>query len=70
MAMIALKCPAIQVVVVDISKPQIYTWNNDQLLIYEPSLDEVVQACRGKNLFFLVPMLRSMLLKLTLCSFQ
>jgi UDPglucose 6-dehydrogenase len=52
MAVIALKCPAIQVVVVDISKPQIDAWNNDQLLIYEPGLDEVVQACRGKNLFF------------------
>lgn len=52
MAVIALKCPAIEVVVVDISKPRIDAWNSDQLPIYEPGLDEVVKACRGKNLFF------------------
>jgi hypothetical protein len=26
-------------------------WNSDQLPIYEPGLDEVVRACRGRNLF-------------------
>jgi UDPglucose 6-dehydrogenase len=52
MAVISLKCPAIQVVVVDISKPCIDAWNNNQLTIYELGLDEVVQACKGKNLFF------------------
>merc|ERR1711976_474231 len=26
--------------------------NSDSLPIYEPGLDEVVKACRGKNLFF------------------
>ncbi len=52
MAMIALKCPDIQVVVVDISKPRIAAWNSDELPIYEPGLDEVVKACRDKNLFF------------------
>lgn len=52
MAMIALKCPHIEVVVVDISKPRIAAWNSDVLPIYEPGLDEVVKACRGKNLFF------------------
>jgi len=51
-AVIALKCPAIEVVVVDISNPRIDAWNSDQLPIYEPGLDEVVKACRGKNLFF------------------
>ncbi|VAI01723.1 unnamed protein product [Triticum turgidum subsp. durum] len=52
MAVIAVKCPAIEVVVVDISKPRIDAWNSDKLPIYEPGLDEVVKACRGKNLFF------------------
>ncbi|KAH8934760.1 hypothetical protein BDL97_18G101300 [Sphagnum fallax] len=52
MAMIALKCPNIQVVVVDISKPRIAAWNSADLPIYEPGLDEVVKACRDKNLFF------------------
>ena len=52
MAIIALKCPAIEVVVVDISSARIAAWNSDQLPIYEPGLDEVVKSCRGKNLFF------------------
>uniref|UniRef100_A0A0D3HU41 UDP-glucose 6-dehydrogenase n=1 Tax=Oryza barthii TaxID=65489 RepID=A0A0D3HU41_9ORYZ len=52
MAVIALKCPAIEVVVVDISKPRIDAWNSEQLPIYEPGLDEVVKECRGRNLFF------------------
>ncbi|VAI36914.1 unnamed protein product [Triticum turgidum subsp. durum] len=52
MAVIAIKCPAIEVVVVDISKPRIDAWNSDTLPIYEPGLDDVVKACRGKNLFF------------------
>jgi UDPglucose 6-dehydrogenase len=52
MAVIAIKCPSIEVVVVDISKPSIDAWNSDTLPIYEPGLDDVVKACRGKNLFF------------------
>ncbi|GAV57513.1 UDPG_MGDP_dh domain-containing protein/UDPG_MGDP_dh_C domain-containing protein/UDPG_MGDP_dh_N domain-containing protein [Cephalotus follicularis] len=52
MAVIALKCPSIEVVVVDISVPRITAWNSEQLPIYEPGLDEVVEQCRGKNLFF------------------
>ncbi|KAG2582951.1 hypothetical protein PVAP13_6KG144500 [Panicum virgatum] len=52
MAVIALKCPAIEVVVVDISKPRIEAWNSDQLPIYEPGLDDVVKQCRRRNLFF------------------
>eukprot|EP00897_Mesotaenium_endlicherianum_P010258 jgi/Mesen1/9260/ME000006S09261 len=52
MAMIALKCPHIQVVVVDISKPRIAAWNSEDLPIYEPGLFEVVKECRGRNLFF------------------
>ncbi|KAI5665706.1 hypothetical protein M9H77_15559 [Catharanthus roseus] len=52
MAVIALKCPSIEVAVVDISVPRINAWNSDQLPIYEPGLDEVVKECRGRNLFF------------------
>mmetsp|Transcript_4444 Transcript_4444/g.20174 ORF Transcript_4444/g.20174 Transcript_4444/m.20174 type:complete len:469 (-) Transcript_4444:99-1505(-) len=52
MAIIALKCPHIKVTVVDISQPRIDAWNSDELPVYEPGLDEVVKACRGKNLFF------------------
>jgi UDPglucose 6-dehydrogenase len=52
MAMIALKCPAIEVVVVDLNQARIDAWNSDKLPIYEPGLDEVVKACRGRNLFF------------------
>ncbi|XP_028091359.1 UDP-glucose 6-dehydrogenase 1-like [Camellia sinensis] len=52
MAVIALKCPSIEVVVVDISVAQINAWNSDQLPIYEPNLDNAVKQCRGKNLFF------------------
>ncbi|KAK4856190.1 hypothetical protein QYF36_015010 [Acer negundo] len=52
MAVIAFKCPSIEVAVVDISVSRITAWNSDQLPIYEPGLDEVVKQCRGKNLFF------------------
>lgn len=52
MAVIALKCPAIEVVVVDISVSRINAWNSDTLPIYEPGLDDVVKQRRGKNLFF------------------
>nr|GEU81428.1 apoptosis-inducing factor homolog B-like [Tanacetum cinerariifolium] len=50
MAVIALKCPDIEVAVVDISIPRITAWNRDRNPIYEPGLDEVVKQCRGKNL--------------------
>nr|KAJ0211682.1 hypothetical protein LSAT_V11C400200760 [Lactuca sativa] len=52
MAVIAHKCPSIEVAVVDISVSRITAWNSDQLPIYEPGLDDVVKSCRGKNLFF------------------
>ncbi|GJS94169.1 UDP-glucose 6-dehydrogenase 1-like protein [Tanacetum coccineum] len=45
-----LKCPYIEVTVVDISLPRITAWKRDQFPIYEPGLDEVVKQCRGKNL--------------------
>ena len=52
MAMIAQKCPQYRVTVVDINPTRIAQWNSDNLPIYEPGLDEVVKAARGKNLFF------------------
>lgn len=52
MATIALKCPNIQVTIVDMNEARIAAWNSDELPIYEPGLAEIVKACRGKNLFF------------------
>ncbi|BAT76533.1 hypothetical protein LR48_Vigan01g274500 [Vigna angularis] len=52
MAVIALKCPSIEVAVVDISESRISAWNSKKLPFYEPGLEEVVNQCRGKNLLF------------------
>jgi UDPglucose 6-dehydrogenase len=52
MAMIAYKCPQYKVTVVDINHEKIKQWNSDELPVYEPGLDEIVKAVRGKNLFF------------------
>ncbi|MEM9364983.1 MAG: nucleotide sugar dehydrogenase [Planctomycetota bacterium] len=52
MAMIAHKCPEIEVRVVDINAERIAQWNGDSLPIYEPGLDEIVQGRRDQNLFF------------------
>jgi len=52
MAVIALKCPSIEVAVVDISHSRISAWNSNKLPIYEPGLEQVVNQCRGKNLLF------------------
>ena len=52
MAMIAKKCPDIDVMVVDINAERIAAWQTDELPIYEPGLLEVVQEARGRNLFF------------------
>ena len=49
---IAQQCPDITVTVVDKSAERIASWNSASLPIYEPGLKEVVEACRGKNLFF------------------
>jgi UDPglucose 6-dehydrogenase len=55
MAVIAQKCPEIEVTVVDINEQRIKDWNDtnlDNLPIYEPGLKEVVAEARGRNLFF------------------
>lgn len=51
-AMIAKMAPDVRVEVVDLNQQRIDAWNSDCLPIYEPRLQEVVNACRGKNLFF------------------
>ncbi len=55
MAVIAQKCPEINVTVVDINPKRIDAWNDENLEnlpIYEPGLKEVVNEARGRNLFF------------------
>ena len=55
MAVIADRCPDIQVTVVDLNQSRIDAWNDpdlNRLPIYEPGLDAVVGRCRGKNLHF------------------
>ena len=54
MAVIALKCPEIKVVVVDKNKDKINLWNGDlnKLPVYEPGLKEIISEVRGVNLFF------------------
>ncbi|WWD20447.1 hypothetical protein CI109_104923 [Kwoniella shandongensis] len=44
--------PHIQVTIVDLNQARIDAWNSDELPIYEPGLEDVVKATRGKNLFF------------------
>ena len=54
MAVIALKCPHINVTVVDTNLEKIKAWNGplEKLPVYEPSLIDVVKESRGINLFF------------------
>ena len=54
MAVIALKCPNINVTVVDANPNKIKSWNGplENLPVYEPGLAELVEKVRGKNLFF------------------
>ena len=55
MAVIADRCPELQVNVVDINKKRIAAWNSrdlSKLPIYEPGLPEVISRCRGVNLHF------------------
>ena len=55
MAIIAQKCPHIQVTVVDLNVERIAAWNDEDvnnIPIYEPGLSAVVAEARGRNLFF------------------
>ena len=55
MAVIADRCPEIDVFVVDSNLERLNAWNNQDLSklpIYEPGLDEIISRTRNKNLFF------------------
>jgi UDPglucose 6-dehydrogenase len=52
MAVIAQSCPNYKITVVDINQERIDAWNSPILPIYEPGLQDVVEECRGKNLFY------------------
>jgi UDPglucose 6-dehydrogenase len=52
MAMIAAKCPDVEVTVVDLNEARIAAWQSDDLPIFEPGLDDIVKTARGRNLFF------------------
>jgi len=52
MAVMALKCPDVKVIVTDLNERRIAAWNSSNLPIYEPGLQEVVEEARGRNLFF------------------
>jgi len=52
MTKIAEKCTDVKVIVSDLNQARIDAWNSDTLPIYEPGLEEIVKAARGKNLFF------------------
>jgi UDPglucose 6-dehydrogenase len=51
-AVLALKCPNVKVSIVDLNQDRIDAWNSEKLPIYEPGLEQVVKAARGRNLFF------------------
>ena len=55
MAVIAAKCPQVNVTVVDLNAARIDAWNDtdlSKLPVYEPGLDKIVEEARGRNLFF------------------
>jgi len=54
MSVIALKCPDLNVTIVDSNIEKIKAWNGplDKLPVYEPGLSQIVKKVRNKNLFF------------------
>ena len=55
MAVIADKCPHLDIHVLDINEEKIKSWNSSDLSllpIYEPGLEKIIAKCRGKNLHF------------------
>jgi len=52
MAVIADRCPDIDVTVLDLNEARIAAWNSDDLPVYEPGLAAVVGRARGRNLRF------------------
>ena len=57
MAVIALKCPNIEITVVDSNKSRIDAWNSPNINdfpVKEPGLDDIIKVVRNKNLFFFI----------------
>ena len=55
MAVIADKCPNLNVEVVDLNEERIKKWNSkdiNKLPVYEPGLAKIIKRCRNKNLNF------------------
>ena len=55
MAVLADKCPDLQINVVDLNINRINLWNSQDLAklpIYEPGLSDIIGRCRNKNLHF------------------
>ena len=52
MCVLAAKSPHVDVTVVDINAARIDAWQGSELPVYEPGLQELVESCRGRNLFF------------------
>ncbi len=52
MAVIAAKCPDIEVVVADIDRQRVQAWQSGEPPIYEPGLREVVREALNRNLSF------------------
>ena len=53
MAVIAARCPDVQVTVLDLNAARIAAWNSESLPVFEPGLPEIVRQVRGRNLHFL-----------------
>ena len=57
MAVIALKCPEINVTVVDKNEDKIKAWNSNdynEIPVFEPGLKEIIQEVRDRNLFLVL----------------
>ncbi len=55
MAVIADRCPHVEINVVDLNEERIANWNNNDLSklpIFEPGLDKIIKRCRNQNLHF------------------
>ena len=55
MAVFAEHCKEVKITVTDVNERRINSWNDPDignLPIYEPGLDQIIDKCRDKNLFF------------------
>jgi UDPglucose 6-dehydrogenase len=54
MAVIAARCPDVQVTVLDLNAARIAAWNSESLPVFEPGLPEIIRQVRGRNLHFIL----------------